>query len=631
MSKNGNNNRDRDRARNVGQKNVNTATRKSNNVKNPRNQTYGAEKEWNYFHLPIFLVVAILPLIVRLKTYDPKMAQFSWFSGQTEYVDFFLYYKQNLLIILSTVMLAVVIYKVYKERRSITVLPVFIPLAVYAVLALLSAAFSKYPYFSFHGSIDQFESVFALLGYCIIVFYVYLHIGTEGELQSTLKVLICGALLLGLLGLLQFIGHDFFTTELGYRLIMPAELRGDAGIDLNFGVRRVYMTLFNPNYVGVYVALVAPVIFILLFFQKKVVWIVLSVLSVILLLIGEFGSQSLAGFIGLGAAMVLMLIFLRRYIFKKPIIAVSAIAFVLIGIIVMNVITGNFLVNKLKNTFQIPKTEYLLTDMETLGDGVSLTFKGQQIKVRCSLDESNVLSLQVLDKDNNTIATNFDPSANIYRLEDSQLSDITLGLDVTQPGVFYIQVEENQYRFTNLTEDGTYYYVNLFNKLDKLKTAPSFLFQGYGDFASGRGYIWSRTIPLLKDHIILGSGPDTFTMTFPQNDYMNMSLYGYSGQIMSKPHNLYLQIGVQTGVLSLIAFLVFYGMYAASSIRLYIRGRFDSYYAKVGVAVFIGTAAYMVTGLTNDSSITVAPVFWALMGVGIAVNHKVSSVRKQGN
>jgi hypothetical protein len=77
-------------------------------------------------------------------------------------------------------------------------------------------------------------------------------------------------------------------------------------------------------------------------------------------------------------------------------------------------------------------------------------------------------------------------------------------------------------------------------------------------------------------------------------------------------------------MLSLIAFLVFYGMYFVSSFRLYIRSRFDSYFEKSGVAIFIGTVAYMVTGLTNDSSITVAPIFWTLMGVGIAINHKLS-------
>ncbi len=34
----------------------------------------------------------------------------------------------------------------------------------------------------------------------------------------------------------------------------------------------------------------------------------------------------------------------------------------------------------------------------------------------------------------------------------------------------------------------------------------------------------------------------------------------------------------------------------------------------------------MVAGIGNDSSITVAPLFWVLMGLGIAVNEKARSL-----
>jgi hypothetical protein len=38
------------------------------------------------------------------------------------------------------------------------------------------------------------------------------------------------------------------------------------------------------------------------------------------------------------------------------------------------------------------------------------------------------------------------------------------------------------------------------------------------------------------------------------------------------------------------------------------------------VAIFIGTFSYMISAITNDSSITVAPIFWSMIGVGIGVN-----------
>ena len=35
----------------------------------------------------------------------------------------------------------------------------------------------------------------------------------------------------------------------------------------------------------------------------------------------------------------------------------------------------------------------------------------------------------------------------------------------------------------------------------------------------------------------------------------------------------------------------------------------------------IGTFSYMVTGLANDSTVTVAPVYWGMLGLGMATNH----------
>ena len=42
----------------------------------------------------------------------------------------------------------------------------------------------------------------------------------------------------------------------------------------------------------------------------------------------------------------------------------------------------------------------------------------------------------------------------------------------------------------------------------------------------------------------------------------------------------------------------------------------------------ISVFGYMVTGLANDSTVAVAPVFWGLLAVGIAVNEMVERRRK---
>lgn len=304
-------------------------------------------------------------------------------------------------------------------------------------------------------------------------------------------------------------------------------------------------------------------------------------------------------------------------------VTVPILVLLALGVFFINNYTDNFLINRLKNSFKPTITESALNDIHTEEDGVSVTYNNNEIIFRVSQDNDLTKHIVVIDKNNQPIATSYHAPTQEYTIVDPRFLNIAYGFDDTYTGTFYISIEGKQWLFTNETEDNTYYYINKFGKQDEMKTAESAIFTGYENFASGRGYIWSRTIPLLKDYLLLGSGPDTFTMAYPQQDYFNLDKYGFGTQLLTKPHNMYLQMAVQTGVISLLAFLIFYGIYFANSINLYIRGRFSTFYAQFGVAIFIGTIAYMVVGFTNDSNICTAPIFWVLMGVGIALNRKV--------
>ena len=46
---------------------------------------------------------------------------------------------------------------------------------------------------------------------------------------------------------------------------------------------------------------------------------------------------------------------------------------------------------------------------------------------------------------------------------------------------------------------------------------------------------------------------------------------------------------------------------------------------QTGVSIFIGTIAYLITGISNDSTITVAPIYWVLIGIGIALNYRLNT------
>ena len=188
--------------------------------------------------------------------------------------------------------------------------------------------------------------------------------------------------------------------------------------------------------------------------------------------------------------------------------------------------------------------------------------------------------------------------------------------------------------FSNqITEDGTYYYradTGTFTKLTEEHASADFEpLVSMSALASGRGFIWNKTIAILKDYILFGSGADTFALVFPNEDFVDRYNNGYDNLIITKPHNMYLQIAVQNGVLALICFLVFYVWYAISSIRIYFKESLTKPLAAIGFAILLSTIGYMIAGIANDSTIKIAPLFWALLGMGTGINHKLCSENKK--
>ncbi|MDF2484689.1 MAG: hypothetical protein K0R46_857 [Herbinix sp.] len=586
------------------------------------------EDRINYFLLPILIILCIIPFIVRMNIYNTHLSQYQWFAQDGEFIDFFLIYKHWAFVVVSIIMVVIIAIRAYYKRDVIKFLPLFIPLGIYGVMALLSAIFSDYPLFSFGGGFEQFESIFAILGYCITAYYAFLFIREEQDLKKILKYLVVTAIIMSILGVFQFAGNDLFREETIKKLIIPLQYQDKYSLNFGFENNRVYFTLYNPNYVGVFVSMMIPILLVMLFFHRNIKKIIISIVAIIGLIIGGIGAQSLAGVVGLAVALLFIMILMWRYLIKRYTIVLSVGAILIIGVLILNAVTDQFLFNRIKNVFNNTKAEYTLASMDTKDDCVELSYGGNKLLVRNIMGETDS-HFTLTDVNNEMVAANYDASTNSIMITDERFAGISVGVSNDFENAFYIQEAGVKWLFTVSNSDGTYYHMNRFGKLDKMITAPSAIFTGYEWFATARGYLWSRTIPLLKENLILGSGPDTFVMEYPQQDYLNFQRYGYPTNIITKPHNLYLQIAVQDGMIALLAFLAFYAMYFISSIRLYIKGRFHNFYEQMGVAIFVGTIGYMVTGLTNDSSITTAPIFWALMGIGISVNYRVKSLNTE--
>lgn len=582
------------------------------------------------FLVPLMAVLAIVPLIVFVYYYDCGLEYYDFFVTEESYfanngsADFFLYYKMLVFTVIAVIMAVLLVAKLIMEKGRIKFSKVFIPLGVYAILALVSSLASQYKPFPFDGIYEQFESVWALLGYALVAYYAFLFINEQRDFELIIMALLFSTVIMLLIGLSQAFFTDFYQTELGTWAIVPSKMykemvATDQHLTFNFEKGRVYMSLYNPNYVGSYVSLLTPFFMMLIFATKrrymKIVYGVLAIGLILALL----GSQSRAGIVGVAFAILLLVVIFNRQLFRHW-FPVTAAAIILIGTIyTYNNYTNGLITNKIKSAFSTAETQYELTNIETLDEAVLMTYKGNDLYFACYYDaETGYFYPVMFDKDGNKIDTVMEPSY-VCRPDDDRFRDVTVSpIQLSEELVgFTVNINGKDWYYAKVQD--SFYMLTPYGKFIKLRHSEGIdWLEKHGRFASGRGFIWSRTLPLLKDKILLGSGADTFIFEFPNWDFLALYNGGYDGQLMTKPHNMYLQMAVQTGVISVIAFLIYYAWFFFSSMAICFKIRKYTFASFVGIGCLAGSFGYMVVQLINDSSISVAPIYWTLTGVGLA-------------
>ena len=603
--------------------------------------------KFNPYIIPLMLIMGLLPLIVHLKEYKTHLEEYAFFAAP-EYYDIFLYYKAAIFIIICSVMVVLIIVQAIRDHKVLKWKMLFIPLALYALLALLSAIFSETPYFSFNGIYEHFESVWVLLGYTITVYYGFIFVKSEKDIDLIMYALTAGTFIMLLIGLSQAFSVDFFRSDLGRYVILPSEYWKDetAVITFQFPLGRVYLTLYNPNYVGSYVSLISPLFLTYAIAKKKLVLAVVNTVMYVGLLLCILGSGSKAGFLGVAFSLLLLFIFLLISFNKKLLKFLPEFLIVVILIIgtvyTYNNYSNDQLSSAVKRAFDIEQIDHDLTSIETNDQNIVIHYKGHELKLsffqRLNYETGE---FSILFKDENDEKVNFvsyvgeeELSYYRYNTEDERFSGITVGYGMKDdkryefitemPPLLTVRIDGKDWDFIEIEVEEnfwSYYYINPYYYAVKMRNAEYVeSLDKYSRAFSGRGFIWSRTLPLIKDNILLGTGPDTFLLNFPNEDYVAMYNGGYDGEHMTKPHNMFLQIAVQTGLISLICFLVFYFWYFGSSFRLYSKVGKNSPLAMIGIGILCGTFGYMIVAIINDSMVVIAPIFWTMIGIGLAIN-----------
>lgn len=156
-----------------------------------------------------------------------------------------------------------------------------------------------------------------------------------------------------------------------------------------------------------------------------------------------------------------------------------------------------------------------------------------------------------------------------------------------------------------------------------LENPPVLGFNGMESRFSCRGYIWSRSLPLLFVHPLLGVGSDAFVFAFPQGDYPGkFNMFGTPYMLIDKPHSFYLQYGIQQGIPALFILLWIILQSGISGVRNALRK--EELFWKYPYVAALG--GFLVAAVFNDSLVTTTMFLWLALGILYPVSSGMKKV-----
>lgn len=579
------------------------------------------KKKSTVYLIPLILLLTVVPLIVYMYKYQTNLIQFDWSSMIDEKYDFFMYYKAIAIIVIGAVMCILLAWRYKTKQKQFKLCYEFIPILVYAGFTLLSSLFSQYRYFSFHGASEVFESLWVLLSYCVIAFYAYQFVNTFEELDCIMKWMTVGLIGMLALGVGQALGYDFFMSDIGKDLITGGMSR-DYQLDLNFEKGRVFLSVYNPNYVASYFSLMIPMEIALFIRHKKWYFKALYAVMLIASLICLLASGNRSGIVAFAVTgLVVILLFFKKILKAWKFVLPAA---VVAGVIFAMFISRNdLIVEKFVRLFHAPPIPDDAISQIVTEEDIAITYMGEVCHISYDIAEDGYIDIAIVDDEGQTLNSTFHESEYMHTVEDERFPGFSVqAVNLNEEIVLNVLADNINWYFKK-GDDGTYYYYTIFGRWDKISNPPRVAEKFLERTFEERGTIWSKTIPMLKNSILFGTGADTYTVTYPQDDYVRKVYDGAQQSLDVKPHCFYLQVAVQSGIPALIAVLVFYVWYFITCVKLYRNASFADGMEVIGAGLMFATFTYMIVSVLNDSTVTVAPVFWVMMGLGISVNEMV--------
>ena len=582
--------------------------------------------------IPITLVVAILPFIIRLNFIDLQGPFYDYWTGATQFGEAFSYYKTIFLYIISVVIILQLFFFTPRFKKT----KAYYILGLLTITTILSTIFSEYREIALYGFLERHEGMWVWLSYILLTFASINLVNTEKQLKILTYSLAISGGIISLIAIFQYFDYDLISTQFVQNLMIPNSLKESiTEVTFKFGKNYSYGVFANPNYLGGYMGFFAPLMLASAVLSKEIKERIFFGIIFILSSIALLFSKSEAGVLGYLVSILFMsVIFAIKYIKNKKegnisennILMILPIIFILVFpmISLSSETVRNSVVRIYNEGIEMLFTKNEPIDYRAAGPLNKIeNISENEIKV---VINNNTL---IIKSENDNIIL-LDGEYNIITTHDRKTDqDIGLhDLGYLETNIYYRYFESHDktgIRLFNWGSGITLYFLLGENEIItsdykyqeiEIKDASYVGFEGKGSIGSNRGYIWSRSIPLLRESILIGSGPDTFITRFPRADlYAKQLQFGSPWSlwtVIDKPHNIYLQIGIHQGIVSLLGITFGLIFLLIKSTLLYIKKGLYKGFPFV-IAIF----SFMISSFFNDSIVGITPLIMIIIGISI--------------
>ena len=631
--------------------------RNNKRVHTPEAKTRGYEK---IFIILSLIFLAIYPFIARVTVLAVTADEEYWFTTTNGRIcDIALYPKEIAIAAFAAVAILFfageMIFPDHPEHLDTVkfgrIWPAFAFMGSMLVFASLSFAFSGNTKVAFLGVHTEYEGYLAIVSYlavCLFGIYYMRKDDAVGLLRGFITIL---SIVAGALSCVELLVKPILEFRFVQHLISSAELR-----ELAESIRSLYFTgqsslMFNnPGFLGGFAALMIPLDVALYAEAKGRGRKCLQLAALVLMSIAMYGSHSRAAeaslIVSIPVALIPSVPKLKKDA-KKVLISAAAATVLCIA-----AVAGMSAVVRAKNGTRAvsgpaARAERLFKlDKAELNYGMLFFTSGEDTLV-CSVDRKKLTEYLSKDTDEKAFVDCIgfmdyagNPLGTQYSRFDNDRVDLHLeGVAPADPRFDMITVAtegrmvyfcfgyDGPAQFA-LTEEGFRSFIQgekLEDRIPQPKVTGLERFYGFG---TGRGYIWIQSLPVMAECLLIGKGCGNFAFHFVQNEMVGLlNTNGSTKYVIDRPHNWYIQSFVSNGLpyllsmLALFAFVIvrFIGMIRAKQLTATDAGLFG---ACVG---------YMITGIINDSCVTVSPIFWLLLGVALIRTAGVAIRRKAQN